>query len=270
MKSMGQNLLSGKSIINISLPVRIFEPRSFLERITDTWCYMPLYLRKASLAKDPIERLKWVVTFVVSGLHRGVKQMKPFNPILGETWQARYSDGTQIYFEQTSHHPPISSFQVFGPKNIFYLHGYHEYTAHFRANGSLIGGQIGPNIIEFPDGGSVVYQNPYVQMTGALWGDRIFNWVDKESPIQFIDTKNNLRCDLKFNPDGLTGLRALVSNAKSPSDVIKGIITYHSDSPKGVAPEEGAEEHESGEKKKRKKRKKEIKIKKINKPNKRC
>jgi len=55
-----------------------------------------------------------VVTSVVSGLHRGVKQMKPFNPILDETWQAKYSDGTQLFFEQTSHHPPISSFQVFG------------------------------------------------------------------------------------------------------------------------------------------------------------
>ena len=38
--------------------------------------------------------------------------MKPFNPILGETFQAFYSDGTVIDIEHTSHHPPISHFLV--------------------------------------------------------------------------------------------------------------------------------------------------------------
>jgi len=224
MKSMSKLLLSGKSIINISLPVRIFEARSFLERITDTWCYAPLFLRRASLACEPIERLKWVVTFVISGLHRGVKQMKPFNPILGETWQAKYRDGTQLYFEQTSHHPPISSFQVFGPNNLYYLWGYHEYTASFSSNG-IIGGQVGPNNVQFSDGTRITYQNPYVQLTGMVWGDRLFNWIDKGIPLQFIDEKNNLRCELKFNPDALTGLKSLVSTAKTPSDQVRGIIT---------------------------------------------
>jgi hypothetical protein len=153
--------------------------------------------------------------------------MKPFNPILGETWQARYSDGTQLFFEQTSHHPPISSFQVFGADDLYYFHGYHEYTASFKANGSLIGGQVGPNIIEFPDGGVIVYQQPFVHMAGALWGERIFNWIDRDKPIQFIDEKNNIRCDLNFNPDALSGLRAIVSNPKTPCDYIRGIITPH-------------------------------------------
>jgi len=64
-------------------------------------------------------------------------------------------------------------------------------------------------------------------MAGALWGERIFNWIDRDKPIQFVDEKNNLRCDLKFNPDALTGLRAIVSNPKTPCDYIKGIITHH-------------------------------------------
>jgi len=44
IKNMGQNLLNGIDVINISLPVRIFEPRSFLERITDTWCFFTFIL----------------------------------------------------------------------------------------------------------------------------------------------------------------------------------------------------------------------------------
>jgi hypothetical protein len=81
-----------------------------------------LFLRRASLSKDPIERFKWVMAFVVSGLHRGVKQVKPFNPILGETWQSEYKDGTRLYMEQLAHHPPITGFEVVGPNNLFYFH----------------------------------------------------------------------------------------------------------------------------------------------------
>lgn len=43
---------------------------------------------------------------------------KPFNPILGETFQARLSDGSEVFLEQISHHPPISSFQLTGPGRI--------------------------------------------------------------------------------------------------------------------------------------------------------
>lgn len=38
---------------------------------------------------------------------------KPFNPILGETFQGAYPNGTQVYIEQIAHHPPISSWQVY-------------------------------------------------------------------------------------------------------------------------------------------------------------
>ena len=38
--------------------------------------------------------------------------MKPFNPILGETFQAYYPDKTVINIEHTSHNPPVSHFFV--------------------------------------------------------------------------------------------------------------------------------------------------------------
>ena len=33
----------------------------------------------------------------------------------GETWQAALDDGSEVYFEQISHHPPVSAFQLIGP-----------------------------------------------------------------------------------------------------------------------------------------------------------
>jgi hypothetical protein len=41
----------------ISLPVKLFEPRSFLERLTDNWAHID-YLTRAAVQTDPVERLK--------------------------------------------------------------------------------------------------------------------------------------------------------------------------------------------------------------------
>lgn len=112
MKTVGKTLIEGKNVVSISLPVRIFEPRSTLERVCDFWAFGPIYLNRAAHCIDPLERFKNVVTFAIAGLHNPCKQLKPFNPILGETYQATWADGSEIFLEHTSHHPPISNFLV--------------------------------------------------------------------------------------------------------------------------------------------------------------
>ncbi len=44
-------------------------------------------LHAAAKCQDPVDRLRHVVAFAVSGLCRQVSFHKPFNPILGETYQ---------------------------------------------------------------------------------------------------------------------------------------------------------------------------------------
>ena len=61
--------MEGKGIVAVSLPVRIFEKRSTVERICDLWCTGPKFLKMAALEEDPLERFKLVITFVVSGMH---------------------------------------------------------------------------------------------------------------------------------------------------------------------------------------------------------
>jgi hypothetical protein len=49
MKQAGKTLMEGgRNVVAISLPVRIFEPRSTLERICDTWGLVPIYFAKAA------------------------------------------------------------------------------------------------------------------------------------------------------------------------------------------------------------------------------
>ena len=55
----------------ISLPVRIFEPRSVVEKLSDFWTFAPIFLNHAAKLNDPVERMKNVIAFWVSGLHMG-------------------------------------------------------------------------------------------------------------------------------------------------------------------------------------------------------
>lgn len=63
--------MEGRGIVAVSLPVRIFEKRSMVERICDLWCTGPVFLRKAAIEtlSNPIERMKYVISFVISGMH---------------------------------------------------------------------------------------------------------------------------------------------------------------------------------------------------------
>ena len=51
--------------------------------------------------------MKYVFCFAISGIHKAPHMCKsnaPFNPILGETYQATLPDGSRLYIEQTEHH----------------------------------------------------------------------------------------------------------------------------------------------------------------------
>ena len=56
--------------------------------------------------------------FVAGLQHVYQSWRKPFNPILGETWQAQLSDGTVVFMEQMSHHPPVTAFHMIGAGNV--------------------------------------------------------------------------------------------------------------------------------------------------------
>jgi hypothetical protein len=57
--------------------------------------------------------MKGVLSFSLGTILLYLEMTKPFNPVLGETYQG-FIDGCPIYGEQISHHPPISSILFIG------------------------------------------------------------------------------------------------------------------------------------------------------------
>ena len=117
LSKLGTNLMSGIGIMNVSLPINIFDERTLLETLAHQCRLSPYFLEKAGQTKDTIDKLKLTTAFGLSQMDLSVTQLKPFNPILGETFQCKIGN-TKLYIEQTSHHPPIFHFYVYKYKFI--------------------------------------------------------------------------------------------------------------------------------------------------------
>lgn len=51
------------------------------------------------MTPDPLERFKLVVTAILGSFLWTNTFLKPLNPILGETLEAKYNDGTLVWAE---------------------------------------------------------------------------------------------------------------------------------------------------------------------------
>ncbi|CAK4077459.1 unnamed protein product [Aphanomyces euteiches] len=220
IKNMGTKLLDGKSAVSLSLPVRIFEPRSMLDRLVDLYLYAPNYLSAANDTSDMVERFKLTMAFAVAGWHHSVGCMKPFSPILGETLQTEFVDGATVHCEHASHHPPISYAQIVGPK--YKIHSYSILNGSLQTN-CIVQIQQGPVKVQFLDGTVIEFTLPAIRMGGFLWGDRV---VELVGTINFQDKKNGISCELKLNPDEKKGMFA--SN-KVPTDRFRGTLISRMD-----------------------------------------
>ncbi|XP_060680573.1 oxysterol-binding protein-related protein 3 isoform X1 [Hemiscyllium ocellatum] len=101
----------GKDLSKVSMPVQLNEPVNTLQRLCEELEYSEL-LDTASQTDDPFERMVFVAAFAVSAYASSYYRAgsKPFNPVLGETYECiRKEQGFWFIAEQVSHHPPISA-----------------------------------------------------------------------------------------------------------------------------------------------------------------
>ena len=192
-------LWSGTAM-SLSLPIRIFEPRSMLERYTDWFAFAPDLLTKAGECTDKIEAFKYVVVFSLSALFRSSEQLKPLNPMLGETYECEWKDGTKCYVEHTNHTPPISHFYIKSAKNLFIISGYIQMEmggimkAMFKnAMLMVLKGKVTVYLPKLNQ--RINYQFPKITMGGALWGQRHVYFSDH---MKFEDPDNNIKAIIAF------------------------------------------------------------------------
>jgi len=187
-----------QELTSISLPVTLNEPVTFLMRIVEQLQYSEL-LDKAAFAEDSLLRLMYVATWAISSLSCTERTAKPFNPVLGETYEFvdDVRQGFKVLVEQVVHHPPISA-------------AFADADNYTISSSKLVKSKFGGNSLEFvPPGRNRVV----LKTTGEEfeWHDTkccVHNiivgtvWVDHFGEIEIINKKTTEKAKLEFKRCG--------------------------------------------------------------------
>ncbi|XP_041476266.1 oxysterol-binding protein-related protein 9-like isoform X2 [Lytechinus variegatus] len=157
----------GMDLTKVVLPTFILETRSLLEMYADFFAHPELFADISDI-DNPKERMVQVVRWYLSAFHAGRQgsvAKKPYNPILGETFQCYWdlkgdssddsvknevpdgpvpwagSDQVSFIAEQVSHHPPISAFYAECPDKQMSING------HIWTKSKFLGLSIGVEMV---------------------------------------------------------------------------------------------------------------------------
>mmetsp|Transcript_28791 Transcript_28791/g.59015 ORF Transcript_28791/g.59015 Transcript_28791/m.59015 type:complete len:436 (-) Transcript_28791:489-1796(-) len=212
ISQMGRNLLKGGNVMNVSFPIQCCQPKTILEIGAAMGGFTHLFLPRAAATTDPVERMKNVVSaFVAAMTLTSGNFLKPLNPILGETLQVDYGDGSKLYMEQTCHHPPVSAFCLISPGADYTVTGHQTFNVGFGYNKMFITNK-GVRIVTFKDGGSISLDFPPDRWCNVFWGEMVHETIGTQS---FWDEKNKIRCRLQFGAENRKNV---------PSDWFEGVI----------------------------------------------
>ena len=205
---------------HISLNIKMFEPETVLSRYVKLFSYANVYLLQASEPNlSPYGRFKLVIAFLFSGLYIGCKQLKPFNPFIGETFQGEFPNGAKIYVENVTRKPLVARFLIRYKKK-YEISGYWDLDVQTQGLGNeMTIVQKGPVIIKFPElNESFVGHIPFVKVVNA-------RSESKRATLFFgslicVDQKHNYKCwiEFNFNKKCFHEVRGCTMNYEFPED----------------------------------------------------
>ena len=101
----------GKDLTSFQFPVSFSEPISFTSRGIEVAKHSYL-LKEATFLKSSAERCAYVTSYCITIFGYFLRRInKPFNPLLGETFEFECDDW-KGFAEQVSHHPPITAYYI--------------------------------------------------------------------------------------------------------------------------------------------------------------
>ncbi|XP_042856233.1 oxysterol-binding protein 1-like isoform X3 [Penaeus japonicus] len=188
----------GKELSKIPMPVNFSEPLSFLQRLTEDFEYSDI-LDRAVQIEDSCEQLSLVAAFTVSSYATtAVRTAKPFNPLLGETYECDRTDdlGWRALNEQVSHHPPIVAQYVEGTSG---WHSWQEFSMSSKFRGKYL--QIIPlgiaHLKYLASGNHYTWRKVSTTVHNMIVGKL---WLDNHGEMEIVNHKTGDKCCLKFIP----------------------------------------------------------------------
>uniref|UniRef100_A0A3B3Z7F4 Oxysterol-binding protein n=1 Tax=Periophthalmus magnuspinnatus TaxID=409849 RepID=A0A3B3Z7F4_9GOBI len=193
----------GLELSKITMPIAFNEPLSFLQRITEYMEHTYLINRASSLP-DSIERMQAVAAFAVSAVaSQWDRTGKPFNPLLGETYElVREEQGYRLISEQVSHHPPISAFHAESLTGDFVFHGsiYPKLKFWGKSVEAEPKGTITLELLRHNE--AYTWSNPYCCVHNIILGKL---WIEQYGTVEIVNHSTGDKCVLNFKPCGMFG-----------------------------------------------------------------
>ncbi|XP_070443838.1 oxysterol-binding protein-related protein 2 isoform X3 [Equus przewalskii] len=193
----------GLELSKITMPIAFNEPLSFLQRITEYMEHVYL-IHKASRQPQPLERMQSVAAFAVSAVaSQWERTGKPFNPLLGETYELIREDlGFRFISEQVSHHPPISAFYSEGLSQDFLFHGsiYPKLKFWGKSVEAEPRGTITLELLKHDE--AYTWTNPTCCVHNVIIGKL---WIEQYGTVEILNHRTGDKCVLHFRPCGLFG-----------------------------------------------------------------
>ncbi|XP_061535471.1 LOW QUALITY PROTEIN: oxysterol-binding protein 1-like [Phycodurus eques] len=188
----------GKELSKIPMPVNFNEPLSMLQRLSEDLEYYEL-LDRAAKCQSSLEQMCYVAAFTVSSYSTTVHRTgKPFNPLLGETFELdRLREcGYRSLCEQVSHHPPAAAHHAISEKGWTLR---QEITLASKFRGKYL------SIIPL---GSIqcIFDKSCNHYSWKKVTTTVHNiivgklWIDQSGEIDVVNHKTGDRCHLKFTP----------------------------------------------------------------------
>ncbi|XP_016969116.2 oxysterol-binding protein-related protein 8 isoform X6 [Drosophila rhopaloa] len=164
----------GMDLSKVVLPTFILEPRSFLDKLSDSYYHADL-LSKAVQEDDAFTRMKLVVQWYLSSFYKKPKGLKkPYNPILGERFRCywQHPSGSRTFYiaEQVSHHPPVSAFYVTNREDGFSITCSILAKSKFYGNSTSAVLEGAATMTLLPRGECYTATSPYAHCKGILMG----------------------------------------------------------------------------------------------------
>uniref|UniRef100_V5G398 Oxysterol-binding protein 1 n=1 Tax=Anoplophora glabripennis TaxID=217634 RepID=V5G398_ANOGL len=231
----------GKDLSKIPMPVNFSEPLSMLQRLTEDYEYADI-LDYAAKCTDPCEQLAYVAAFTISSYSTtSTRTGKPFNPLLGQTFECDRSDdlGWRAINEQVSHHPPMVAQFCEGKE----WRCWQEFTMTSKFRGKYLQViPLGIAHVEFVGSGNKYSWRKVTTTVHNIIVGKL--WVDQHGDMEIIGKGSALgiKCHLKYIPysyftrDTQRRVKGVVMDA---SGSVKWIITGTWDDQVEIAPVTG-------------------------------
>ena len=197
----------------MTLPVSFNEPTSLLYRVVEDMQYAPLLTLAASpqyaSRSESLSRLLHVTAFAASEYASTIGRVaKPFNPLLGETYEyVRPDQGYRFFVEQVSHHPPVGA--AFAEHKDWTYYGESSVKSKFYGKSFDINPlgtwflRLRPQGLKNKDGTQYEELYTWKKVTSSVIGIITGNpTVDNNGPMEIRNHTTGEVCHLDFKPRG--------------------------------------------------------------------